>query len=414
MTLLSLPPQALNRFSIARIHKIFFEELNCPAFCLVDSALASTFAAGQMSALVVDVGWKGSSASSIVDAMLCLGSVRTCRVGLQECICYLAALLSKDEQVMLALQSSSASQPSTSTSPTSYDLLLELAEELFKQGQITLGEEDSAYGQQATQAATADDDGNFDVLGALTSGREKELIAEQQKRNKMLIEQGQEPEAELQPNGLQNGSSTDPAAESTAVSITFRGKEIKVPAAPLAQAAAPLMDPSVLRTVDAGFFALQKPPKTDASADAKQDQRDEPIDWTTTPSLPEIISQSITSVQDLDRRNPLWELLLITGRPTAVLGGLTSHIVSALSRFIATSSSSNGAGGAAPAGASSGFEDGGMGIGFNGQQPNNVRALKTPDYFTEFKDRTDLAPYLGAMIYAKVSRLIYILSRSFD
>ena len=38
----------------------------------------------------------------------------------------------------------------------------------------------------------------------------------------------------------------------------------------------------------------------------------------------------------------------------------------------------------------------------NPLQPHTVRALKVPDYFAAFKERMDLAGYLGATIYAKL------------
>ena len=35
-------------------------------------------------------------------------------------------------------------------------------------------------------------------------------------------------------------------------------------------------------------------------------------------------------------------------------------------------------------------------------KPHHVRALRIPDYFANYKERMDLAPYLGATIFAKL------------
>lgn len=405
VTLLSLPPQAIDRNTSAQIHKIFFEELNCPALCVVDSSLVSTFAVGQLGACVVDVGWSGSSASCVLDALPVLGSNVRCQVGLRECIAYLAFHLGQDRrlvQSLLATSEGAASTSAASTSDKETQLLLALAEELFKQGEVSLGEGDD--GLQATNA-NADDEGNFDVLGALTSGKEKEAIAAQEKKNRALIEEGKEPEKIQTPAEIAaNGNTTTGASDGNGfLSFQFRETSLRIPKSPLDKAVTPLTEPSVLATVDSRFLTLASPPSL-SSEDSSPSALAQ-VDWASTPSLPEVISSSINSILEAERRAPLWELLVITGQPTRVLRGLTTYIVSSLSKFIASSSAANGNGGmmAANGGGAGGVDDAGAGLAFNGQQVSNARALKTPDYFVEFKDRTDLAPFLGATIYAKVS-----------
>lgn len=405
VTLLSLPPQAIDRNTSAQIHKIFFEELNCPALCVVDSSLVSTFAVGQLGACVVDVGWSGSSASCVLDALPVLGSNVRCQVGLRECVAYLAFQLGQDRrlvQSLLATPEGAASTSAASTSDKETQLLLALAEELFKQGEVSLGEGDD--GPQATNA-NVDDEGNFDVLGALTSGKEKEAIAAQEKKNRALIEEGKEPEKIQTPADIAANRDTTAGASdgSGFLSFQFRDISLRIPKSPLDKAVTPLAEPGVLATVDSRFLTVASPPSL--SSDETSPHGPAEVDWASTPSLPEVISSSINSILEAERRAPLWELLVITGQPTRVLRGLTTYIVSSLSKFIASSSAANGNGGmmAANGGGAGGVDDVGAGLAFNGQQVSNARALKTPDYFVEFKDRTDLAPFLGATIYAKVS-----------
>ena len=48
-------------------------------------------------------------------------------------------------------------------------------------------------------------------------------------------------------------------------------------------------------------------------------------------------------------------------------------------------------------------------------QPSKVRLLTIPAYFINYKDETtDLAPFLGASISAKVSRRCLSLGQAFD
>ncbi|CAO1633671.1 unnamed protein product [Parajaminaea phylloscopi] len=412
VTLLSLPPQAITRATSAEIHKIFFEDFNAPAFCLVDSALTSTFAVGQMGACVVDVGWKGSTVSCVLDALTVPASTRTSSVGLGECIAYLAAQLSKDQKIVDAL----GRLPSASGSAVPlHTLLLELAHEIFACGHVAA--DGSGPGEDLGRGPS-DDDGNFDVLGALTSGKEKEAIAAQEKRNRDLIAAGQEPETEggatsvaphtgtdaQGPAAPVDGSNmTDESSDATSVVVSWRDQHFRVQHTILATALTPLSDPSVLSKVDAALLSVQSSP-------VDSDPPMPAIDWSAAPSLAETIASSLASIHDVERRNPLWELLVVTGAPTKAVKGLAPSIVASLQRFISSSGSDgsgmdpmagNGIGGAG------GFEESGVGggAGFsNGgvAQPTNLRSLKTPDYFSEFKDRTDLAPFLGSTIYSKL------------
>lgn len=347
------------------------------------------------------------------DALPVVGSVRRAGVGLGECIAYLASQLERDAGVRQALQplvgvddggeSASGIHEHSSRLSPQRTLLLALAEEIFTQGHVSLdaGNEDA----DAQQAAPADDEGNFDVLGALTSGREKEAIAEQERRNRALIEEGKEPEEVIKTaedaskSATANASGTATPSAASTVSITFRETRVKVPASAVANAATPLLDPSVLASVDSAFFALPRVPASDK--DDGDGELSLSADISNSPSLASCIADSINSIPDLERRNALWELLVITGTPTSLIKGLTSSLVSSLSSFVV------GGGNISTslvsiAGGNNASDDPASSVAFSGAQPSNVRALKTPDYFNEFKDRTDLAPFLGATIFAKL------------
>jgi hypothetical protein len=120
-------------------------------------------------------------------------------------------------------------------------------------------------------------------------------------------------------------------------------------------------------------------------------------------SLPELISIAIASIPEDDKRALLWETLVVTGAPTIGLKGLAGAVTAACANYVASASSNSGGG----MGMMTGGMDGTPGIGAaerSSAQPTNVRSLRVPDYFAEFKERTDLAPFLGATIYGKVRR----------
>lgn len=400
VTLLSLPPATITRASSARIHKIFFEEFNTPAFCLVDSALTSTFAVGLMGACVVDVGKASSSVACVQDALTLPATTRSCPLGFDQCIAYLAAQLAKDTKLVEALQS----LPATSATGTASRRLLDLARELFVQGYVAADSKDTEA--TSRDEGDADDDGNFDVLGALTKGNEKEAIAEQERRNREQAEaQAQAEAARTDAEGAAADATDGARSSMTAdgnvdndeltVSFVYQGAKLRISKASLSTALTPLTDPAVLgKLVGTGLLP--------ESAEA--------VDYTSTQSVAEMIRDSIHSI-DPDRRNAMWELLVITGAPTKLVKGFNASLVGYLQRFVASGSGGEygepSAGGPGPSGmeeTGGGFVSGGLGGSTSNSpgQPTNVRSLKTPDYFTEFKDRTDLAPFLGATIYAKL------------
>ncbi|KAI3491157.1 hypothetical protein L1887_44555 [Cichorium endivia] len=108
-------------------------------------------------------------------------------------------------------------------------------------------------------------------------------------------------------------------------------------------------------------------------------------DWSQAVPLPLAIANAISRVEDADRRPQLWENLVFTGHP-AKIKTIQIEAISSLSEFVATEQTEAAQVLAEP----------------NPLQARNVRALRVPDYFSEFKDRTDLAPFLGGTIYAKL------------
>ncbi|CAD6887792.1 unnamed protein product [Tilletia controversa] len=268
-----------------------------------------------------------------------------------------------------------------------------------------------------------------------------------------------EAQKQLQQQG-QAGGSTDP----NAVTVDFRGRRITVGPSRFRFAEPMLADPTVLHAVklpqlhrhpflsptaggadeegddqagedERGFGAglhegerlsqalLQSFVLADDEDDPSISKNGKAITTTTFNSamtLPEAIALAIQRTLSVtlgnayldasvpfavsERRLTLWENLVITGAPTRIKG-FTPALTAACGLHVgaAAQGQGHGGGGAGEGGEGAGLEGVGVvGLG-PGTQARNVRALKVPDYFAEFKDRTDLAPFLGASIYTKLT-----------
>ena len=415
VTLLALPAP-LSRADHTAVSAIFFEQLNCPGLCIVETPLLSAYAAGALSATVVDVGWNGTNVCLILDCLVQHQAIVQCTIGARECTLWLAHLLRQDASIVNALSALSEHQQSAAPSGASQDdrlqdLLYELARQLVHGGHVDAFDEDDAGGAsgggQGAGAAGVDEEPELDVAAMLVEGKEKELIEEQERRKKAIQDAiaGKASEADvaaaITSEAGQAGGSTDPKA----ILVTFKGLKLKIGPS-RHRWAEPFFKPAVLKNVAraqpsnisfppfASGPVLGDPILGSTSRPAALSALDRtPIDYETALSLPECIAAAISQVIEIERRSQLWESLVITGAPTRVKG-LTAAILRHCGSLVASNPSES----AIQGGTIVPDEP-------NPLQARAVRALKVPDYFANFKERSDLAPFLGATIYAKVSHL---------
>lgn len=380
-------PAPVSRLSQAYISQIFFERFNSPGLCLVEKPLLSSYAAGVLSSVIVDLGWEATSVVPVIDCAVQHSAAVQADVGARHCTLWLAHLLRQDASIVKALEALAAHRAGSTAGAGSVEerlqeALVALATQLVQDGHIrTPNEGDEASG--------GDDEGTLDVAAALVAGREKAVVEEQARRKAAMeaaAAAGNDEGAVAAITGEQGqaGGSTD----ASAVLVDFRGLKIKVGPSRF-RYAEPLLDPSILASVrglgekEVGAKPFGAGPDPSERIDVMEPTSQ---NFATAISVPEAVSLAINACE-LERRPGLWENLVITGASTRVRG-LGALLLSAMARFVAS----------APTEASQVAGEP------NPLQAHNVRALRVPDYFAEFKERTDLAPFLGATIHAKVSK----------
>lgn len=224
-------------------------------------------------------------------------------------------------------------------------LLYALAQQAVSEGLVSVG-----TGADASDDAA--EHGEFDVAAALLEGRERDVVSERQKQK----EQGHADTGEQ-------------------VMLSFRGTSV-----PLGRVRfrfhEPLLRPKLL------LSEAPDVPVPHVVVAARETLRNggEPA----CVSVPEAIALAISKAP-IERRAALWEALVITGDGSRVPGLATELL--RVSGVFTTNDPTEAA----------------QVVGEpNAIQPQAVRALKTPDYFFEFKERPELMPFLGGTIVAKL------------
>lgn len=338
-------PNPISRDAYEHAAQIFFERLNVPALCISETPLLATYAAGVLSALVVNIGIEDSSAIAVSDCAVVNASAVVTKIGIVHCTWWLAYLLGQDARVKEALASVPGDMHAN---------LYALAEQVVAEGHVRV---DAPQDGSEVAASDADEAGSFDVAAALVEGRERDVVAQH----------------------AQHKTHADAAAERAhgdVVMVSFRGASVPVGSA-RTRFHDPLLQPRLLTRVPNADAA---PPAVKAALESIQSGK-EPV----CVSLPAAVAQSVNNVPQMERRVQLWESLVVTG-PIARWHGLVSEIVRACSIYMTNEPTESAQVVGEP----------------NPLQPHAVRSLKVPDYFPEFKDRADLIPFLGATIFAKL------------
>lgn len=338
-------PSPVSRDLHEQTAKFFFEKFNAPALTISEIPLLSAYAVGVLTAMVVDIGAEYSSVVAVSDCAVVPYSVVLTKIGTVHCTWWLTYLLTQDAQLMQTLEQISPENPHAAA----WCLAKQLADEHVV-----------CVDTEIQPQPDEDDEGVLDVAAALVEGRERDVVTERERQKKAAAEAKA---------AAQNAGDM--------VTISFRGIEVRVGSV-RKRFHEPLFRPSVLERVSALNI-----PMPHAVAQALQARRagGEP----TCVSLPEAVELAANNVQPMERRVLLWENVILSG-PMALVKGLTAELTRALSACTTTepTEASQVAGEPHP------------------WQPHNVRALRIPDYFTNFKERMDLSPYLGATIFAKL------------
>ncbi|KAJ9474421.1 putative Actin-related protein 2 (putative) [Pseudozyma hubeiensis] len=395
--LISLP-LPVSRATHAYLTQIFFEHFNSAAITIAEKPLLSCYGVGSMNACVVDLGYESCDVSPVIECLVQSNANVKTDVGARHCILYLAHLLRRDQSLVKAIQTLLRYTRKASASSRQSDeealrsAIFALAQQLVEEG-LVLDEESfkKGAGGMISAADGEDDEGNFDIAAVLVEGTKKNDDEEEERRKAMEANQGEEIDeailASITGEDGQAGGSTDDKA----VLVHFRGLKLKVGPERF-RFLEPLFRPELLKDVagasDVGLgdepFGAGPIVAASSSHDSYPISTESP-DWSQAISLPLAIANAISRVEDADRRPQLWENLIFTGQP-AKIKTIQLEAISALSEYVATEQTEAAQVLAEP----------------NPLQARNVRALRVPDYFSEFKERNDLAAFLGGTIYAKL------------
>ncbi|EST09137.1 Actin-related protein [Kalmanozyma brasiliensis GHG001] len=399
--LISLP-LPVSRVTHAYLTQIFFEHFNSAAITIAEKPLLSCYGVGTMNACVVDLGYESCDVSPVIECLVQSNANVKTDVGTRHCILYLAHLLRRDQSLVKAIQTllrytrkASASSSRQNEDAALKKAMFSLAKQLLEEG-LVLDEEafKKGAGGMVSAADGEDDEGNFDIAAALVEGTKKHDEDEEERRKAMEANQDGEIDesilASITGEDGQAGGSTDDKA----VLVHWRGLKLKVGPERF-RFLEPLFRPELLKDVagaaddhigDEPFGA--GPIVAEANGTQSHDSYPTATaspDWSQAISLPLGIANAISRIEDADRRPQLWENLIFTGQP-AKIKTIQLEAISALSEYVATEQTEAAQVLAEP----------------NPLQARNVRALRVPDYFSEFKERNDLAPFLGGTIYAKL------------
>ena len=134
--LLLLPPNpaTLAPTTMEAWSRLAFESLNCPAFHLMPAAVAAVFGVGIASGLNVHIGRETTDVTAVVDSVVRPeAAVKIC-VGTQDCVRYMAEILSKDQSVQASLSEIARTVFSgDATEQNLRDLTIELADAVLNE-----------------------------------------------------------------------------------------------------------------------------------------------------------------------------------------------------------------------------------------------------------------------------------------
>ncbi|KAN0065292.1 hypothetical protein ACQY0O_001127 [Thecaphora frezii] len=421
-------PAPVSRSTYHHVAQVFFQHFNAPALCIVEKPLLAAYGVGTMNATVVDLGWEACDVTPVLDCHVYTNANTKTNVGARHCTLYLAHLLARDQSLVKALEAllryrrskngGAAVKPEREEAEL-HEALVALARQLVEDGHVVDDEAvRSGGGGLSSSGAHGDgaetDEGNFDIAAALVEERNRKAMEEEEERRRAALEAAQAAgegdeeamdEAAIASITGEEGQAGG-SADEKAVVVVFRGLRLKVGTERF-RFLEPLFRPEVLEGVrgieeGVGDEPFGSAPVADASGRIATEydvlsgwaslggggDGVGGVDWSEQRSLPETIAQSINSVDELDRQVALWENLIVTGSPARVKT-IQMETIDALGRFVAASHVEL-------------QQMGGPGGEPNPWQPRNVRALKVPDYFSEFKERNDLAGFVGGLVYAKL------------
>ncbi|KIL00735.1 hypothetical protein PAXRUDRAFT_7955 [Paxillus rubicundulus Ve08.2h10] len=288
--MLSIAP-GLSRDSSERICQIFFERFNVAGFAILERPMAQIYATGQLSGVVVDIGYERTDISPVYDGFM-IHSARsgTC-LGIRDCEIYLANLLRSNHSVMAA--SSPSDSPRDPVAVQKF--LLDFVKYVWSEGHIRVPSDGQI-------AEVLEDEGVTDIAAVLVAGKEK-----------AVIEAGTKKKATAKASAAEQARAKEIEALDL-ITVQFRDHSITL-GKERHRFCEPLFDPTLLKML----------PLNDVN------ESEHPL------SLQDAVGFSVSRTE-VDQRQYIWQGLFVTGDLTNRVKGIGTALQSRLSSFILSNS----------------------------------------------------------------------------
>lgn len=274
-----------SRDSLERMCQIFFERFNVAGFTVVERPMTQIYAAGQLSGVVVDIGYETTDITPVYEGFI-LQNIRTSTpIGIRDCERYLANIFRSNQSVMAA-----ASPPGSPSDPeTVQQFLLDFIQHVWQDGLVRVPSD----GQTVE---IPEDEGVTDIAAVLVAGKEK-----------AVIETGMKKKATAKASAAEQARAREIEALDL-VTVEFRGHSITV-GKERHRFCEPLFDPTLLKP------------------------RQIPIDDVDPLPLQDAVGLSVGQA-DVDQRQYIWQALFVTGDLGNHVKGIGVALQSRLSPYI--------------------------------------------------------------------------------
>ncbi|WVF71159.1 hypothetical protein IAT40_005957 [Kwoniella sp. CBS 6097] len=348
--LLLVPPPSPPTFPLstqALYTQLAFESLNTPILSVLPSPLASIYALGATSGLILHVGWEESYVFVVTDSVVRWECSTTVQVGEKDCQEFLERLLLDDEFLYGELKA--ASEKAELSSEEKKKLVKEVSEVLWRE-------------------CTGDD-----VEVPLKGGKKKGAIASEPDKEDESFDVAKKLVGDNAPPA--NPSHKSKKQQAQAAAAAAKSAAAAAEAAAIAAASAP---------IDAIVINIPSLPGKEIQLGPVRHRLCEPLfigKVAGGDTVWEGVGRALENASlSLGEKLGLWENVGVVGQmarvksfPPALITYLAPYLLS--STDIATD-----------------------------RQPSKTRLLNIPEYFASFKNSTgDLAPFLGGSLVAKVA-----------
>ncbi|KAF8845181.1 actin-like ATPase domain-containing protein [Paxillus ammoniavirescens] len=284
--MLSIAP-GLSRDSSERICQIFFERFNVAGFAILERPMAQVYATGQLSGVVVDIGYERTDVSPVYDGFMIHFARSGTSLGIRDCEIYLANLLRSNQSVMTA-----ASPPDSPSDPVAIQkFLLDFVKHVWSEGHIRVPSDGQI-------AEVLEDEGVTDIAAVLVAGKEK-----------AVIEAGTKKKATAKASAAEQARAKEIEALDL-ITVQFRDHSITL-GKERHRFCEPLFDPT--------FLKMLPPNDVNGSED--------PL------SLQDAVGFSVSQTE-VDQRQYIWQGLFVTGDLANRVKGVGTALQSRLSPFI--------------------------------------------------------------------------------